>query len=401
MKDLLYLAHRIPYPPNKGDKIRSYHLLQRLAEKWNVHLGAFVDDPDDWQHVSVLQDICAETCFVGLNPSWAKVRALRGFLTGTSLTMPYYRKSELGDWVASLADSRHIEAVVVFSSSMAQHAESLLGGDTRSVIDFCDMDSDKWHQYSQKFGGIRRWIYGREAARLRDEETAIARKFDASVLISDDETRIFCEQTGTPPERVHVVRNGVDLEYFDPGQPFNSPYREDEKPLVFVGAMDYWPNIDAVKWFADHVFPAVREVRGDANFYVVGSNPGREVLELGEREGITVTGRVEDVRPYLAFSLCAVAPLRVARGVQNKVLEAMAMARPVLASDAALEGISFTDDSGITVCNAESAWTDALVTALDKTSVNATVSGARRHVSEQYSWDASVQSLVDIIEAAG
>jgi len=397
VKDLLYLTHRIPYPPDKGDKIRSYHLLRGLAERWNVHLGTFIDDGDDWQYVPVLERICAETKFIGLNQTMAKLRALRGLLSGNSLTMLYYKSDVMKEWVSEIADKKDISCIVAYSSSMAQYAQPLVGRGVRTVVYFCDIDSDKWRQYSEKFGGLKHWVYGREANKLRQEEAAIAGQCDASVLISEDEAALFCEQTGTPSRKVHTVRNGVDAVYFDPELPFTDPFAIESKAIVFVGAMDYWPNIDAVTWFVENVLPAVRAQSPETIFYIVGSNPGREVLELEKQPGVSVTGRVEDVRPYLGFADCVVAPLRVARGVQNKVLEAMAMARPVVATTAALEGITYNGDSGIRICDTEAGWIEQVLSVLGDRESTGGAPGARRQVSEQYSWEASTRTLANVV----
>ena len=397
MKNLLYVAHRIPYPPDKGDKIRSWHLIKRLAERWNVYLAAFVDDPGDWRYAGILQGVCAETKFVSLRPRAARIRALRGFANGTSLTMPYYENAEIRDWLSDVTSRREIDCAIAFSSSMAQYIVPLAGSGVRCVVDFCDMDSDKWRQYSTRFRGLRRWIYARESLKLRAEEAEIASRLDASVLISDDEAEIFCKDTGSDRNKVYTVRNGVDVAYFDPNRHYDSPFRQQDNACVFVGAMDYWPNVDAVTWFLQDVFLAVRARNPAAVFFIVGSNPTRDVRELGQHPGVTVTGRVEDVRPYLRHARCAVAPLRVARGVQNKVLEAMAMARPVVASAAALEGIDFNGDTGISVCDEDRCWVETVGALLDGSGPVASVAGARRHVAARYSWDASGRELADIV----
>lgn len=397
MNDLLYLTHRIPYPPNKGDKIRSYHLLRGMAERWNVHLGTFIDDLDDWQYVPMLTELCCETKFVGLSPAMAKARALRGLISNTSLTMPYYKSDVMKRWVSEIAAKKDLQFVVAYSSSMAQYVTPSVAGDARTVVDFCDIDSDKWRQYSKKSTGLKRWIYGREANKLCLEETDIANRLDASVLISDDETSIFCEQMGVPREKVHTVRNGVDTAYFDPQIPQENPFSDDCKSIVFVGAMDYWPNIDAVSWFAKEIFPGVLARDPSAVFYIVGSNPGHDVKNLQDMPGVVVTGKVADVRPYLRFAQCVVAPLRVARGVQNKVLEAMAMARPIVATTMALEGISFSPDSGIRVCDSVQNWIDEVCGVLAEWTPDSNVPGARRHVTENFSWAASGQALAKVI----
>ena len=398
MKELLYLSHRIPYPPDKGDKIRSYNLLRRLAERWTVHLGTFVDDKDDWQYTETVSKICGETKYVRLNPTTAKIRALPGLLSGSSMTMPYYRDSELQAWVNELLERREIDCVVVFSSSMAQYVSRLRSEHRiRTVVDFCDMDSDKWRQYSAKFSGVKRWFYGREADKLRREEAEVAEACDASVFISADEAEVFCSQTSVSKSVVHTVPNGVDVEYFDPGVVFDNPFPQGTDPVVFVGAMDYWPNVDAVVWFAREVLPGLQKANPDAEFHIVGSNPSDDVRALDQQAGIHVTGRVPDVRPYLKHARCIVAPLRIARGVQNKVLEAMAMAKPIIATGAALEGISLRDGLGVKICEEGSDWITAVHQLIGDSSLHAEQPAARKHVMENYSWDASAKSLAEIV----
>lgn len=401
LKELLYLSHRIPYPPNKGDKIRSYHLLRWLTKSWKVHLGTFVDDENDWQYTDTLADLCCETKFIGLNPVSARIRALRGFVTGTSLTMPYYRSRELQDWVRSLVEKRDIDCIVAFSSPMAQYTLPVDGRKVRSIVDFCDMDSEKWREYGQKFRGIKRWFYSREARKLAKEEMEFAVNCDASIFVSDDEMTLFRSHAGKTGVNAFTVRNGVDAVYYDPQLRFCDPYRGNRKSIVFVGVMDYWPNIDAATWFAERVFPALKARDADAHFYIVGSNPDQRIQNLGRQAGVTVTGRVDDVRPYLQHARCVVAPLRLARGVQNKVLEAMAMAKPLVATEAALEGISGWSNVGVSICDSEAEWIDRLAAILEDSSWSGIAPCARRHVVEQYSWEASARELASVVNGGG
>lgn len=398
MKSLLYLAHRIPYPPNKGDKIRSYNLLARLAANWTVHLGAFIDDSDDWQHIPKLNEFCAETKFVPLRPAAATVRAMRGLMTGKPLTLPYYSDQRMHAWVKSLVEEMSIDCVVTFSSSMAQYVEPHLHLGFRSVVDLCDVDSDKWHQYSDRFVGAKKWIYQREARLLQQEEASIARNNDALVLVSDAEVSMFCEKTGAMQEKVHTVSNGIDLDYFDSSLECASPYASSDKVLVFVGAMDYWPNIDAVGWFAENIWPQLCESVPGLKLYVVGSNPGKSVVNLGQIPGICVTGTVEDVRPYLRHSDLVIAPLRVARGVQNKVLEAMAMEKPIVATAAALEGIPHGSLSAVSICDTQDRWIEAVATRFGQLTGEAEKQALRKFVSEAFSWDSSARTLSDIAD---
>ena len=339
MQELLFLAHRIPYPPNKGDKIRSYHVLKYLAEKYHVHLGTFVDDEQDWQHLPVLKNLCGQTHFVGLNSRMARLRSAKGLLSGEALTLPYYYDASMQEWVTRLLENNPVHRVLVFSSGMAQYVAGQKWSSIRRVIDFVDVDSDKWRQYAKSKSWPMSAVYQREARRLEIYERRIAAEFDASVLVSQDEAKLFKTLAPASAGRIDYLNNGVDSEYFSPHRHYANPYFPDEKVLVFTGAMDYWANVDAVTWFAQEVFPQIVLRDPKARFYIVGGRPTPAVKQLESIAGVHVTGGVPDVRPYLAHAVAAVAPLRIARGVQNKVLEAMAMAKPVLATSAAVEGI--------------------------------------------------------------
>ena len=339
LPELLYLVHRIPYPPNKGDKIRSYHLLKHLAQSYTVHVGAFVDDAEDWRHADALGKIAGgEVKLLPLHPRWAKLKSAYGLLSGEPLSLPYYRDRGLQHWVDDLLSRRPISRTFGFSSSMAQylmpHTQLL------RVLDFVDIDSDKWRQYADKKPWPMRWIYRREARLLLDVERRISCDFDASTFVSNAEADMFKQLASECADKVFSFSNGVDTETFSPKQAFVSPYAADEEVLVFTGAMDYWANVDAVSWFAREVWPAVQHAHPRARFYIVGSRPSTAVQALAKLDGIVVTGSVPDTRPYIAHAKLALAPLRIARGIQNKVLEAMAMAKPTLVTSQALEGIA-------------------------------------------------------------
>ncbi|MBF0125969.1 MAG: TIGR03087 family PEP-CTERM/XrtA system glycosyltransferase [Magnetococcales bacterium] len=344
MDDLLFLAHRIPYPPRKGDKIRSYHLLRLLSQRYRVHLGAFVDDANDLPHATTLARMCGgETRFIRLHPLLARVRALQGLLTGSSLTLPYYNHRAMGQWTRDLLRRHPITRIVVYSAAPAQFVLHDVNPAIRRVIDFVDVDSLKWDQYASGRRGLSRWIYRREARTLLADEKRIAAAFDAALFVSEPEANLFKTLAPETSGKIDFWENGVDVDFFSPHGNHENPFDQGDRPLVFTGAMDYWANVDAVTWFATTVFPTVLAQIPRARFVIVGGRPAREVLALQRMPGITVTGKVPDVRPFIAWSKAAVAPMRIAQGIQNKVLEAMAMARPVLATPKAMEGIRIPD----------------------------------------------------------
>ncbi len=391
-KELLFLVHRIPYPPNKGDKIRSFNMLKHLGKNYRVHVGAFVDDPHDWQYESALQSLCGELCLLALKPRQRRIASLKGLLTGRALTLPYYASPAMQKWVDELLARRPIEAVVIFSSPMGQFLENHSRADYRRIVDFVDVDSDKWAQFSRSKPWPWRWLYGREGRTLLAYERKLAAEFDASVFVSKEECALFQRLAPEVKERCVGICNGVDTDYFSPRRDYPNPYEKAGPVLVFTGAMDYWANVDAVRWFAEKIFPAIRTRVPDAGFYIVGARPAASVQALAGKDGITVTGAVHDIRPYLAHATGAVAPMRIARGIQNKVLEAMAMGLPVLASPEAAEGIEARPGVDLLVEAALSGFQNSAVALLlgDYQDMGR---HARHCVCERYGWAQNLQHL--------
>lgn len=395
MSEILFLSHRIPFPPDKGDKIRSFHLLKDLASRHTVHLGTFIDDPRDWQYVEDVKKICAEVCILPLDPKMAKLRSVLGFLTGEALTMRYYRSPKLQQWVNALAARRSLAGIFMFSSSMGQFAESVaLRPGAVKIMDFCDVDSDKWHQYAASHGWPMSAVYAREARKLADVERRYLGLFDATLVISPAEQAVLSTASDQAAHTVRVVPNGVDSDYFDPGLSYPNPFSRDAMPVVFVGAMDYHANVDAVKWFAQSVLPDIRRRCPSAVFVIVGSNPTAEVLTLAKEAGVLVTGRVPDVRPYLVHAAAVVAPLRIARGVQNKVLEALSMGRRVIATPNALQGIGAPEPLAMAVAATESQMVDTVLAAFEGQRLSA---DARAFVVDRFSWSANLARVRDLI----
>jgi sugar transferase (PEP-CTERM/EpsH1 system associated) len=389
---LLFLAHRIPFPPNKGDKIRSFHLLRHLSARYAVHLGAFVDDPDDWQYRDALKPYCASIKLLPLNPRRARLASLTGLLTGEALTLPYYRSRELGRWAADLAASGKVTCGLAFSSAMAQFMPRNLA---HRVLDMVDVDSDKWTQYAP----TQRWplssVYAREGRKLAEWEAQVAQDFDATLLVSPAEAALLRQRVPQARHKIGAFENGVDADYFSPARDYPNPYPPDARGIVFTGAMDYWPNIDAVTWFANRIFPAIRDKAPAARFTIVGSRPTEAVLALTRQPGVIVTGGVPDVRPWLAHAACAVAPLRIARGVQNKVLEAMAMARPVVASAQAAEGLRAEAGRDFILAQGEADFAQAVVAQIQS---GTSAAQARDCILANYNWDRNLAAIDSLFE---
>ncbi len=388
MKPLLFLSQRIPYPPNKGDKLRSFAVLRHLAASWRIHLGCFIDDPADWQHVEALRSYCADVFCVGLDRRWAKLRSLQGLIRGTSLSQPYFYDPALWSWTDQVLREVRPAAAFLYSSVMGQYLprdESLRPG--RVVMDFVDVDSDKWRQYSAAQSWPMNWVYARESRRLLTFDRAVSARCDASVFVSAAEADLFRRLAPEVAGRAYGISNGIDHAYFtaDSAQP--NPFPPGSPAIVFTGAMDYWPNIDAVRWFAEAMLPAIRTRLPTAVFFVVGGNPSAAVLKLAEEPGVTVTGRVADVRPYLTHAGVVVAPMRVARGIQNKVLEGMAMGKTVVTTSQGLEGLDSVPGQHLLLADAPADFISAVLRVLTDPALSALGAAARQHILATYSWD--------------
>jgi polysaccharide biosynthesis protein PslH len=397
MDDLLFLVHRIPYPPNKGDKIRSFHLLDYLSSRYRVHLGAFVDSDADLVHCDVVRDYCASAWLGRLSPRQAKLRSLTGLLTGEALTLPYYRGSTLPDWIRDVMREHAIRRVLVYSSAMAQFVLGPEFDRMRRVIDFVDMDSDKWRQYSLSQRFPLSWIYRRESRRLLAFEREVATRFDANVFVSQQEAALFAQASGVDPASIKVLRNGVDTAYFSVAPERPSPFVTSGPHLVFTGAMDYWANIEGVEWFVASILPMIQRAIPEVEFHIVGMNPAPRVQSLARTAGVRVTGSVPDIRPYLQHASVVVVPLRIARGIQNKVLEAMSMARPVVATSQALEGIPAADGQNVRQADEVNAFARGVIELLTGEEGARLGRSARALIERDFVWEAGLRQLDEVL----
>ncbi|WP_405234331.1 TIGR03087 family PEP-CTERM/XrtA system glycosyltransferase [Lentisalinibacter salinarum] len=392
MSDVILLVHRIPFPPDKGDKIRSWHLLRHLAREHRVHLGAFVDDPADNRYRSELE-ACCEAVFLRPVGGWrSRLGALAALSHGRSLGVGYYADDEMRDWVSGVLASRDIRSVIAFSSTMAQYLPLTDPGSSTLIADFVDVDSDKWRQYVEESSWPRRWLYQYEARALARWEAGVLDQVDAVCVVSQAESEIVPGRHAGNRDKIAVLPNGVDYDFFDPEAAWSDPFDGNSRALVFTGAMDYYANVDGVCWFADGVWDAVRSEHPDAEFYIVGSKPTAAVSALAGRPGITVTGRVPDVRPYLAHAAAVVAPLRLARGVQNKVLEALSMNRPVIATTQALRGLDGMPPRSAVAASSAEDFAREVIERLNSPSAVSDSAG-REFVRSRYDWTRNLAQL--------
>ncbi|MFZ2006010.1 MAG: TIGR03087 family PEP-CTERM/XrtA system glycosyltransferase [Stellaceae bacterium] len=389
MDPILFLTQRIPFPPNKGDKIRSWHILKYLAQSHRVFLGCFLDDPLDRDHLAALGEICAGVACFPISPWSRRLRALLRVRWGKPLTLDYFSDARLSAWIDDTVSRHGIRRAFVFSSSMAPYAIPLHG---RRILDLVDLDSAKWREYARHRPWPLSLVFSREARTLGAFEQRAATAFDQTLFVSEAEADEFRRLNPDERMKVTAMPNGVDLIYFSPDKSRPDPFEPGGCRLVFTGAMDYWPNIDAVTWFAEEILPGLRAAGMPARFYIVGSRPSRAVRSLGRLPHVTVTGRVADVRPFLAHAFAAVAPLRVARGIQNKVLEAMAMGTPVVASTAACCGIAAQPGADLTIAESAADWISQL-SSMSEGDRSRLGKAGRSFVERHHRWDRNLHML--------
>ncbi|MFD1103367.1 TIGR03087 family PEP-CTERM/XrtA system glycosyltransferase [Sphingobium olei] len=390
--DILFLCHRIPYPPDRGDKIRSYHLLKRLTELAPVHVGSFADDDRDMGFAAAMAGDTASQCVLMRNRS-KLVAGVAGLINRQPLLVSLFDDPRLHRWVADTLARHPIRAVVAYSAQMA-HFVPPLPEHIRFLMDFVDYDSAKYAAYGETGSGPMAWVNRREGRVLFDFERRTAARADVSAFVSEAEASLFRKAAGFGPDRIVAIENGVALDYFGPAAPFDRIDKGEGPLLVFTGQMDYRPNIEAVESFARDALPLVREAYPDARFAIVGRNPSAAVQALAALPGVIVTGGVPDVRGWLAAADVVVAPLRIARGIQNKVLEAMAMARPVVASPQAAEGIDAQHGDHLLVAADASGEAAAIVSLLaDRNSAENLGMAARCRMEQRYRWSATLAGL--------
>jgi sugar transferase (PEP-CTERM/EpsH1 system associated) len=324
---ILFLCHRVPYPPNKGDKIRAFNQLRAMAARHSVDLFTLADQPEDLDHGAALRLYCEKVTIARVVPALARLRALRFLLTKAPLTIPYFYSAELQREIHKALSTRSYDRIFVYCSAMAQYLESPEVAKIPMVVDLVDVDSDKWRQYAGYARFPCSFVYHREATSLREYERTVCQRASCVAVTTEREARLVREIC--PAAAVHVIPNGVDRDYFNPGP---AGGQTADPTVSFTGDMSYFPNEQAVVFFARQVLPLIRKKLPKTRFLIVGRQPTSNVQRLRAIEGIEVTGLVPDVRPYLAQSQVSVAPFSIAAGIQNKVLEAMAYCLPVVAT---------------------------------------------------------------------
>jgi sugar transferase (PEP-CTERM/EpsH1 system associated) len=391
-RNILFLSHRLPYPPNKGDKIRSHALLAHLAARGTVHLGCFVDDRSDLAHLDTVRQLAGGEChFEFVGPTAKAIRSAGALVSGKAITVASFASTRLEAYLVRLFQKIDFDDVVVFGSAMAPYLFNDVFCPQRVLFDMVDVDSDKWRQYSMASSGFFRWLYAREAATLEEMERSAARLFGKTILVSEFEADTFRNIAPDYADKIGSLTNGVDLDYFASGA-FDNPFPQGECPIVMTGHMDYRPNYEGALWFAREILPLVRKTIPSARAYFVGASPPPE-LRAAAGPGVVVTGRVADIRPYLQYASAAIAPLRIARGIQNKVLEAMAMARPVVATREATRALAVRSGTHLWVANDPRQFAEAVHTALKGQESERIARAGHDYVVQHHNWPAVLSQL--------
>ena len=395
MGGILFLAHRVPFPPDRGDRIRSHHLLKALDKLGPVHVGCFGEG--DAAADAMLAAVAASHC-IAPRTKPLPLAGVEAVLAGKPVSLTAFHSRRLAAWVRDTIRCKEIEAIVVFSGQMGQYIPADFTG--RVVIDLCDVDSAKFQSYAM--AGERVWLNAREARLLAVQEEGLGQRADATILISEAEAALFRSRLREPAKvNVQVIGNGIDAAFFDPAATTPHPAMADAAGphFVFTGQMDYRPNEQAALWVIEALLPLLRARLPEATFHAVGRNPSPKLLAHDGAPGVRVWGAVPDVRPFLAAADAVLAPLMIARGVQNKVLEAMAMARPVVLTPEAATGIAAEDGTHWLVAPPDPHAMAERITALvaDREAAARIGIAARQFVLDHHGWEAMLAPLAGLI----
>jgi sugar transferase (PEP-CTERM/EpsH1 system associated) len=402
MDTVLFLCHRIPFPPNKGDKITTYNLVKYLAARYRVVIGCFIDDEHDRQYIADVEAMSEELFTVDICGKSSLQSGLQSLIAGKPVSTHHYKNQAMQNWVDDVISRRKIDRLIAYSGGTAQFIEHEKYANKKRILDMADVDSDKWRQYAENKPFYSAWIYSREQRLIEAYEQKILREFNAVTLITDEERDHFRNiSPAALNDKIVTLGNGVDTDYFDPEAEFDytdSP-EKNHQVICFTGAMDYWANVDAVVWFVENIWPEIRSANPGVFFYIVGGKPTEKVKALEAADGVVVTGRVVDVRPYVSQSLLCVAPLRIARGVQNKVLEAMSMAKPVVMTSMGQEGIALPAEQNPLVEDDIKKQVTLIKSLINKSDALATIGAENRAwIIKHYGWDGALALLDKLLE---
>lgn len=385
---ILFVAHRVPYPPDKGDRIRTYNILKFLARRARVHLACLADEPVSLEQRANLESLCERVAIIRVGASrW--LGALASLARGGTVTEGAFASSELERTIRGWSSTTRYHSCLVSSSGLARYACLPELGEARAVVDLIDVDSQKWLDYAAQ-GGPTSWLYRLEGRRLRALEKDLDQRFHGAIVVSEAEAALY-RQFGSAAF-IHAIPNGVDLEYFRPQEV------SETTGCVFVGAMDYKPNALGAVFFCQEVWPALYRHRPDACCLVVGRRPTPAVQALATIPGVEVVGPATDVRAYVASTNVVIAPLQIARGIQNKVLEGLAMGKAVVTSSPALAGLKARPGEHLLCADEPSQWVEKIQMLWRDADLRRRLGAAgRRFVEENHRWEITLKPLASLL----
>ena len=366
-------------------------MLRYLAERSNVYLASLTDEPLSKETEKALDQLCERHVRAPIHRYRKWVNGAASLAKGRTATEGLFHCKALHQTVSRWARETRFDAAIAFCSSMAQYLPPELAG-APTIVDLVDVDSEKWRQYANKSRGPKRWLYGWEARRVRRLECRLAEQVTAMTVVSEAEAELF--RSFCPSDRIQAVGNGVDTDYFRP-----PAERADGESLncVFIGVLDYYPNEEGICWFCEQVWPQVRQKLPAATLSIVGRHATARVKELSSVAGVEVIGEVPDVRPHLAKAAVSIAPLQIARGVQNKVLEAMSAGTPVLATQEALTGLQAVAGEDAVVAAGAPQWQEELVRLLSDRDLQKKLAiNGRNYVERHHSWRRCLAPLAQL-----
>ena len=391
--DVLFLCHRVPFPPSSGSKVRAFHVIRHLsAQGHRVTVASLARSQEELEQSEGLAGHCSVRILERIGRPAALGRMIARLPTAHPSSFGYFHSPRLLRRVRHALATTPYDLVFVHSSSMAPYA---LGAPARAlrILDFCDMDSEKWREYARQKPFPLSAGFSLEGVKLGAEEARLARQFDLSTCATPAELRTL--QSLAPDAASDWFPNGVDTAHFSPREGYDSDL------IVFVGRMDYFPNQQAVTDFCRDVLPRLQRRRPGVRFEIVGADPPRSIRALGQRPGVTVTGTVPDVRQHVTRAALTVAPLRIARGTQNKVLESMAMGVPVVLSPAVAQGVDAVPGQHFLCAATPEEWEAVILRILDASALrNELAREARERVMSHHGWDASMARLDGLIARA-
>lgn len=393
MNEILFLAHRMPFPPNRGDKIHSHHVLRALAALAPVHVACFADDPADAAEEPALAQVATTYCLRNRRKS-LPVAGVQALLTGQPISLTAFHDPHIAAYVAATLATGRIGTIFVFSGQMGQYIPASFTG--RILLDLVDVDSAKFAAYAASAKPPMRQVHAREACLLRAAEARYAARADKTLLISAQEAALFASRLPAGARAdIAVLPNGIDCAHFTPAIAPDPVLAAVPAPrLIFTGQMDYAPNVAAVTRATHRLMPAIRVAHPLATFHILGRAPTPDVRALHGVNGTHVHGAVPDMRPYLSAATLALIPLDIARGIQNKALEAMAMALPCVLTSGAATGIDAQDGTDVAIADTDEALIAATLALLaDPAKAHAMGQAARTHVLSHASWPAALAPL--------